>query len=146
MLERRKKQMEWDNNGKRKLDANALWSGTNKNRDVSTGPLARPFARSLAPLTRGTVNDWMAILSVFFSIFDHSGPSKIIAQRQQLPSEHHQRRDCGYSEEKKKKRKTSPFVGHRAPRSCSSGCKSRNGIMVAFLVSMVISKWETFGS
>ena len=147
-----------------------LWSGTNKNRDVSTGPLARPFARSLAPLTRslapdcslrsrpplrslvrslahfahslarGTVNDWMAILSVFFSIFDHSGTSKIIAQRQQLPSEHHQRRDCGYSEKKKKKRKTSPFVGHRAPRSCSSGCKSRNGIMVAFLVSMVISK------
>ena len=34
----------------------ALWSGTNKNRDVSTGPLARPFARSLAPLTRGKVN------------------------------------------------------------------------------------------
>ena len=29
----------------------ALWSGTNKNRDVSTGPLARPFAHSLAPLT-----------------------------------------------------------------------------------------------
>ena len=28
----------------------ALWSGTNKNRDVSTGPLARPFARSLALL------------------------------------------------------------------------------------------------
>ena len=23
-----------------------LWSGTNKNRDVSTGPLARPFART----------------------------------------------------------------------------------------------------
>ena len=73
-----------------------LWSGTNKNRDVSTGPLACPFARSLALLTRllapdcslrsrpplrslvrslahfanelacGT--DWMAI----FSIFDHS--------------------------------------------------------------------------
>ena len=82
--------------------AAALWSGTNKNRDVSTGPLARPFARSLAPLThslapdcslhsrpplrslvrslahfahslaRGTVSDWMAILSVFFSIIDHS--------------------------------------------------------------------------
>ena len=33
-------------------DSNTLWSGTNKNRDVSTGPLARPFARSLAPLTR----------------------------------------------------------------------------------------------
>ena len=29
-----------------------MWSGTNKNRDVSIGPLARPFARSLAPLTR----------------------------------------------------------------------------------------------
>ena len=80
----------------------ARWSGTNKNRDVSTGPLARPFARSLAPLTRslapdcslrsrpplrslvrslahfthslarGTVIDWMAILSVFFPVFDHS--------------------------------------------------------------------------
>ena len=69
---------------------------------MSTGPLARPFARSLTLLTRslapdcslcsrpplrslvrslshfthclarGTVNDWMAILPVFFSIFDHS--------------------------------------------------------------------------
>ena len=29
----------------------ALWSGTNKNRDISTGPLACAFARSLAPLT-----------------------------------------------------------------------------------------------
>ena len=35
----------------------ALWSGTNKNRDVSTGPLARPFARSLAPLTRSLAPD-----------------------------------------------------------------------------------------
>ena len=25
---------------------NALWSGSNKNRDVCTGPLARPFART----------------------------------------------------------------------------------------------------
>ena len=146
---------------------NALWSITSRIRTVvlrhslvrSLAPLTRSLApdcslrsrpplrslvRSLAhfahSLARGTVNDWMAILSVFFSIFDHSGPSKIIAQRQQLPSEHHQRRDCGYSEEKKEKQKTSAFVGHRAPRSCSSGCKSRNGIMVAFLVSMVISK------
>ena len=31
------------------------------------------FAHSLA---RGTVNDWMAILSVFFSIFDHSAKLK----------------------------------------------------------------------
>ena len=30
---------------------NALWSGSTKNRDVSTGPLTRPFAHSLAPLT-----------------------------------------------------------------------------------------------
>ena len=39
-----------------KIRTGALWSGTNRNRDVSTGPLARPFARSLAPLTRGKVN------------------------------------------------------------------------------------------
>ena len=30
----------------------ALWARSIKNPDVSTGPLARPFARSLAPLTR----------------------------------------------------------------------------------------------
>ena len=78
---------------------------TAKNTDCSAAPLARPFARSLAPLTRslapdcslcsrpplrslvrslvnfahflarGTVNDWMAILSVSFSIFDHSVPA-----------------------------------------------------------------------
>ena len=30
----------------------ALWSGTNKNKDVRTGPLARPFAHLFAPLTR----------------------------------------------------------------------------------------------
>ena len=35
----------------------ALWSGTNKNRDVSTGPLARPFAHSLAPLTHSLATD-----------------------------------------------------------------------------------------
>ena len=33
------------------LDDGALRSGTTENPDVSTGPLARPFARSLAPLT-----------------------------------------------------------------------------------------------
>ena len=38
-------------------NGNALWSRTNKNRDVSTGPLARPFARSLAPLTRSLAPD-----------------------------------------------------------------------------------------
>ena len=90
------------------------WVRSAKNRDVSTGPLARPFARSLAPLTRslapdcslrsrpplrslvrslahfahslarGTVNDWMAILSVFFSIFDHSArPANDISHAQE---------------------------------------------------------------
>ena len=76
-----------------------LWSKIIKNPDCSTGPLARPFARSLAPLTRllapdclrpllrsltcslahfahslarGTVNDSMAICSVFFSILADS--------------------------------------------------------------------------
>ena len=34
--------------------------------NVSTGPLARPFAR-------GTVNDRMAILPVFSSVLDYSG-------------------------------------------------------------------------
>ena len=34
----------------------ALWSITAKNTDRSTGPLARPFARSIAPLTRGKLN------------------------------------------------------------------------------------------
>ena len=29
----------------RKGGGSALWSGTNKNQDVSTGPLALPFAR-----------------------------------------------------------------------------------------------------
>ena len=32
-------------------------TGTNKSRDVSTGPLARPFARSLAPLSRSLAPD-----------------------------------------------------------------------------------------
>ena len=43
----------WSRNWKRKWHqlrhargAGALWSGTNKNRDVSTRPLARPFART----------------------------------------------------------------------------------------------------
>ena len=41
----------------------ALWARSTKNPNVSTGPLACPFAWSLAP---------MAIHSVFFSILDHS--------------------------------------------------------------------------
>ena len=71
---------------------NAQRTSSTKNPNVSIGPLARPFARSLAPLThslvphyslrsrarfahsfaRGKVNDWMAIYSVFFSILAHS--------------------------------------------------------------------------
>ena len=36
---------------------NALWSGTNKNRDVSNGPLARPFACWLVLLTHSLALD-----------------------------------------------------------------------------------------
>ena len=68
-----------------------LWSETNKNRDVSTGPLAHPFAFSLAPLTRSLAPDCSlrlrpplrllvhslahfahSLALFFFSIFDHS--------------------------------------------------------------------------
>ena len=42
---------------RRGVDTGPLWSGINKNRDVSTGPLARPFARSLAPLPRSLAPD-----------------------------------------------------------------------------------------
>ena len=35
----------------------ALWSEIKKNTDVRTGPLARPFARSLTPLTRPLAPD-----------------------------------------------------------------------------------------
>ena len=49
----------------------ALWARITKNTDWSTGSLARLFACSLAPPTRGTVIDWMAIYSVFFF---YSGP------------------------------------------------------------------------
>ena len=35
----------------------ALWSITAKNTDRNTGPLARPFARSLAPLARSLAPD-----------------------------------------------------------------------------------------
>ena len=92
----------------RTFSCDPLWSITAKNKDCSTGPLACPFAHSLAPLTRllapdcslrsrpplrslvpslahfahslarGTVNDWMAILSVFFSIFDHSAVKELL--------------------------------------------------------------------
>ena len=42
--------------GDASLDVKApLWSGTNKNRDVSTGPLASPFACSLTSLTPSLV-------------------------------------------------------------------------------------------
>ena len=60
------------------LPTKSLWARSTKNPDKSTGPLARPFLRSLicslAHFTRslacGTVNDWMAILSVFVFHFE----------------------------------------------------------------------------
>ena len=48
-----------------KDEHNALWSETNKNRDVITGPLARPFAPSrspLSPLTRSLAPDCLLCL------------------------------------------------------------------------------------
>ena len=86
----------------------ALWARITKNTDWSTGPLAHPFACSVAPLTRslaphyslcfraplhslvcslaqfshtlasGKEIDWMAILSVFLSILDHSAMSALL--------------------------------------------------------------------
>ena len=41
----------------------ALWSGTNKNQDISTGPLARLFAHSLVPLTRFAGSILLALLA-----------------------------------------------------------------------------------
>ena len=35
----------WYNKKRKWAEDIAPWSGTNKNRDISTGPLARPFAR-----------------------------------------------------------------------------------------------------
>ena len=40
------------------LFISALWSGTNKNQDVSTGPLALPFARSLSHFARSFARSW----------------------------------------------------------------------------------------
>ena len=42
----------------------AQWSRTAMNRDVSTGPLARLFARSLAPLTRSLAPDCSVLASL----------------------------------------------------------------------------------
>ena len=52
----------------------ALWSGTNKNRDVSTGPLARPFARSLRSL-RSLPRSWESefLMSQTDLVLSHSG-------------------------------------------------------------------------
>ena len=41
----------------------AMWFKTTKNRDVSTGPLTRPFARLLAPLTHSLARSAAFILS-----------------------------------------------------------------------------------
>ena len=50
--------MELMNNGNEgNVGDAALWSGTNKNRDISTGPLTRSFTRLLAPLTRSPAPD-----------------------------------------------------------------------------------------
>ena len=52
--------------GRSPIKSKALWTRIINNLYCGTGPLAHPFARSLAPLTRGKVNDSIAIFSVFF--------------------------------------------------------------------------------
>merc|ERR1712081_71167 len=44
---------------------------------VPSAALTRSLAHFAHSLARGTANDWMAILSVFFSIFDHSGGREV---------------------------------------------------------------------
>ena len=47
-----------------------------------TGSLARSLRSLPCSWDIGTVNDWMAILSVFFSIFDHSASLRFNLQQQ----------------------------------------------------------------
>ena len=66
---------DWEKKPKANQDNSmALWSRT-ESRD-STGPLARPFDYSLAPLTyllaRSLMGNFFAV--VFFSVLDYSAP------------------------------------------------------------------------
>ena len=66
---------------RKKQIQSALWSRIIKNPDISTGPLALPFAcllvhshRSLThSQAHGKDNDYIAIFAVFFSVLNHSG-------------------------------------------------------------------------
>ena len=68
----KKRKTDDDEFGKPAAPPGAQWSGSTKNQDVSTGPLARPFARSLAPLTRGKVYN---LMFQFHLVLNHSGTS-----------------------------------------------------------------------
>ena len=57
----------------------ALWSGTNKNGDVSTGPLAHPFARSLAPLTRSLARSLRSLSCSWESEFLRSQDDLVVS-------------------------------------------------------------------
>ena len=55
-------------------DTMTLWARITR----STGQFARLFAHFAHSLARGTVNDWMAILSMFFSFLDHIAPVRVV--------------------------------------------------------------------
>ena len=57
--------------------ANALWSRSTTNPDVSTGPLARLFARSLAPLTR--------LLALHYSLCSRAFVCSLVRSLYSLP-------------------------------------------------------------
>ena len=65
--------------------ANAQWGRTAKNWDVGTGPLARPFARSLAPLPRSWESEFL--MSQNDLVLYHSALSRIKFKRKSGKSE-----------------------------------------------------------
>ena len=106
-------------NGRR--DA-ALWSGINKNRDVSTGPLARPFARtahslacsglpallapsaaltrSLAHSIRSLPHSWKSelLMSQNDLVLSHSAPAEDAREEEAAEEETEEERQEGEAE------------------------------------------------
>ena len=73
-----------------------LWSGINKNQDVSTGPIACLFARSLAPLTRSLARLLCSLLRSWESEFLMSQNDLALSQSasfQETDSSYRRRRE-----------------------------------------------------